>query len=232
MLAIRRLTFARAANPLLFPIVILFRRFCPFCCIGMAALLPSRPVVAEGADPSPRKALLADWGKYDPSIRQAYLQKQAAAQSRPNPTPAPDKLDSSAGPVTPAPAKGSVFILPKMTVEGSRDKPLAPLPRLHLAEPAKNLEAEPFESREARRARLVQKHFTAFEQALGRIKLPLLSQPLEDRAGHLEAAENAVRQLNSLADLLELYAQLGLDSPEEQRTLRAEFLKLYYGRPR
>jgi hypothetical protein len=75
---------------------------------------------------------------------------------------------------------------------------------------------------------LVKKHFTPLEQALGR----MLGQKQQDRAGEKEAAESASLQLNDVADLIELSALAGLDDPEEQKLLRAEYLKAYLNRPR
>lgn len=197
-------------------------------CASLLALLPPRLVADTSPENSARQAILAGWGQYDPSIREAHLAASAATPpAAPITPPAPNTVPA-ASPTAPL-ARDGIVILPTMTVEGVRPKPR---PRLHIREPVKNLPGNPFETPESRRARLVQKHFTPLEQALGRIKLPLIGQSLESRAAQLEAIEAAALQLNDIADLLELSLLLGLESPEEQKALRKEFLKASQDRPR
>lgn len=201
-----------------------------------AVLVTQFSLPLSAAEPPPdtevRRALRAGWQKYDPAIREARLAARAAtAPSDPAASPATSPPMASSVPAAPV-TRNDIVVLPKMTVEGAREKPRPRLPLLHVPTPVKNLPGEPFESPEGRRARLVQKHFTRLEQALGRLKLPLVSQSLAGRAAQLEAAESAALQLNDIAVLLEISALLGVDSPEEQAALRAEFLKASHARSR
>jgi hypothetical protein len=207
-------------------------RFVLPCASLLALLAPPLPAADPPPDTEVRRALLAGWQQYDPSIREAHLAARAATPPA-DPIPAPAAGPATASPAPAAPvASNDIVVLPKMMVEGVREKPRPRLPRLQPPAPVKVLPAEPFESPEGRRARLVQKHFTRLEQALGRLQIPLIGQSLTGRAAQREAAESAALQLNEIADVLEIFALLGLDSPEEQRALRAEFLKVYHARPR
>lgn len=125
-----------------------------------------------------------------------------------------------------------VLILPAIIVEGKTDKQPVALPRLKVPAPARNLPTQPFETPEARRARLVRKHFTNFEQALNRKTIPFLGLSLEARAAKRESIESAALQVNEIADNLDLAVALGLESEEEQKELREELMRLFYDRPR
>ncbi|HWA27270.1 MAG TPA: hypothetical protein VG734_16575 [Lacunisphaera sp.] len=195
-----------------------------------ALALPESADLAE-AKSELRKALLSGWSVYDPAIRQAYLEKQvarrpvvAAAQETPKeatPHPAPP----------PASVATPTINLPKMVVEGTREK-VKPLPRQRIAPPARVTKQEPWESPEGRAQRLVQKHITPLDKALNGQRLPLVGVTLVDRAKQKEAAETAERDLNDVADVLDMLVLTGLDTPEELKALRAEYWKAYYNRPR
>lgn len=139
------------------------------------------------------------------------------------------KIVPSAVPAAPAAVAESknVFVLPKMTVNGEKEKRPA-LPHLFVQPPVKKVEepADPnWETPAARSARLVKKHIGSFEQAIN-------GRAAAGKAAAAEAREHAAKQLNSIADLLELSAQLGLDDPEEQKKLRAEYQNALLDRPR
>jgi len=171
-------------------------------------------------------------------------QPPAAPEPAPAARPAPRPIKRLGNPylrlpaVTPSPAasaaepaaaeggtKQSILVLPKITVTDRKDQSSA-LPRLYTKAPVKDLPAQKWETPEARLARLVQKHFTFLERRLGS---PLaLAREAEQR----EAAEAAVLQLNSVADLLKLGALAGLDDPEEQKKLRALYFQTLAERPR
>lgn len=203
-----------------------------FLCAALAVpALTVRSAVSSRTSAAVRDAIRAGWDKYDPSVREAHLAARAAAP--PSETPGGSGTVSTDTPpaATPAPAE-RILILPKVTVLGVKDKPPPPLPRLSIAEPVQHIEVNPFETDTARSARLVKKHFTQLEQALNRFTLPFIGVSLAGEAAKKERAESAARQLNSLADLIELSARLGLDDAEAQKKLRAEYLKAYHARPR
>jgi hypothetical protein len=133
-----------------------------------------------------------------------------------------------------APENKGLFILPKMIVNGEKGK--APgLPRIFVQPPARKGEepADPnWETPEGRAARLVRKHITSLDKTLNGHALPLIGTTIEAKAKQAEAREAAATQLNSIADLLELSAQLGLDDPAAQKKLRAEYQNALLDRPR
>lgn len=116
-------------------------------------------------------------------------------------------------------------VLPKMTITGKKD-PSRPLPTLHVPAPLRDLPADPFETPDARRARLIKKHLAPLEARL------LGPAAAASRAEEREAIASATTELNDIAALLEISAAAGLDSPEEQKRLHAEYYRAYYGRPR
>lgn len=190
------------------------------------------PVAAAGPSEHLRDVILSGVEKYDPAIRKAHLESQSSRESASASSP---RRRSTAVPSEPTKASSTdepVLILPVIVVEGKTDKQPVALPRLKVPAPARNLPTQPFETLEVRRARLVKKHFTNFEQALNRRTIPLVGQSLEARAAKMESRESAALQLNEIADNLELAVALGVESEEEQKELRAELLRLYYGRPR
>ncbi len=139
------------------------------------------------------------------------------------------KLVPGAAPAaaTTAPENKNLFVLPKMTVNGEKEEPPA-LPHLFVPPPVKNVEepADPnWESPAGRSARLVQKHIGTFEQKIN-------GRAAAGKAAAAEKREHAAKELNTIADLLELSAQLGLDDPEEQKKLRAEYMNALLDRPR
>lgn len=187
--------------------------------ITCVALLATSPANAS-ANPSPRQSISGIY-RYDPAIRRVHLEEQSAKTVSSNRT--------SQHPRQPLPKQSDdTLVLPTMTVRGAQEKLARTLPRLSVDEPVMNIPVEPWESKEGRRVRLVKKHFTPLEQALGR----MLGQNQQKRAGEKEAAVSASLQLNDLADLMELSAIAGLDDAETQKKLRAEYLKAYYARPR
>ena len=139
-----------------------------------------------------------------------------------------------AGAPVAAPDNKGVLVLPKMTVNGQKEKPLS-LPRIFVQPPARKVDepADPnWETPEGRAARLVQKHITSFDKTLNGHSLPLIGTTIEAKAKAAEAREASAKQLNSIADLLELSAALGLDDPAEQKRLRAEYQNALLDRPR
>jgi hypothetical protein len=82
-----------------------------------------------------------------------------------------------------------------------------------------------WETPAGRSARLVKKHIGSFEKAIN-------GRAAAGKAAAAEAREHAAKELNGIADLLELSAQLGLDDPEEQKKLRAEYMNALLDRPR
>jgi hypothetical protein len=185
-------------------------------CVTLLATSPAN----GAANPSPRQSISGTY-RYDPAIRRVHLDEQSAKTVSPNRT--------SQSPAPPGPKQSdNTLVLPTMTVRGAQEKLARTLPRLSADEPVMNIPVEPWESKEGRRVRLVKKHFTPLEQALGR----MLGQNQQKRAGEKEAAVSAALQLNDVADLMELSALAGLDDAAEQKKLRAEYLKAYYARPR
>jgi len=144
---------------------------------------------------------------------------------------------AGAGPTEPAPKPitvRGVLELPKMTVSGRKEK-LPSLPRLYVQPAARNV-AEPtnpdWETPAARAARLIQKHITGFDQVLNSHPLPLIGGSLAAKAAQAEAREHAAKELNNIADLLELSLLTGTETPAEQKKLRGEYLDALAARPR
>jgi hypothetical protein len=216
----------------------------PVACLGIALAL-LLPVVASAGAPAAPVNPITEGFRYHPapdpdaiplgiappahaaSRTRKRLQDPAARLPEVLIAPAAAALvpaSPPATPQTPAPP-AETFVLPKLTVTGQKEKPPA-LPRLHVDAPVKNLPTPEWESPEGLRARLVQKHFTAREQKLHSRKY------LEARAAHMEAIESAGLQLNRIASAIELSALFGLEDPEAQKALQAEFLRAFYDRPR
>ena len=140
------------------------------------------------------------------------------------------KIVPGAAPAAPvaAPENKNLFVLPKMTVNGNKGK-VPTLPRIFVQPPVRNV-PEPYmpeyETPEARAARLAQKHIPPLQQKLNG------KHASESKALAAEAREQSAKQLNSIADLIELSAALGLDDPAEQKRLRAEYQNALLDRPR
>jgi hypothetical protein len=134
-------------------------------------------------------------------------------------------LDHAAS--APDPAQ-ETLVLPKITVTAEKERPSLP-PQLHFDTPVKDLPAPDFESLTGRSARLVQKHFTSFEQKLGRI---IGKESLESSAKNKEAIESAALELNRIANVLEVSAPVEQEDAETQKKIHDEFLRAYYQRPR
>ena len=116
------------------------------------------------------------------------------------------------------------LMLPKMVVPGAKGKLPASLPLLYVRGPVRNVgEGDAFETPAGRRARLVDKYSTASEKRMAKV----LSNSL---AGSAEAAE-AAAQLNDLAYLIELALAAGLETPEEQKDIRAAYYQLLAPKP-
>jgi hypothetical protein len=168
------------------------------------------PADATSPGRQPRKRV------QDPAQRLPEVAIDASLSATP---PAP------AAPAARVPAPGTLE-LPKITVTGEKEKPPRPLPQLHVGAPVKDMPTPEWESPEGRRARLVQKHFTALEQKLNS------QQWLEARAAHEEAIDSVAAELNRIATAIDLSALLGVDDPDAQKALRAEFLRAFNDRPR
>lgn len=180
-------------------------------------------LVLEATPSESRKAILAGLETYNPDIRRDYLsaqeaKKEATAANKTKQAAARQPVQKQPEPIS----DEAKLVLPDMVVTG---EPHINLPRLHAPKPAKQIEAEPFESGEARRARLVKKHFTELEQVLGLGMLRLFNRSLQRRAASREAIESGVRQLNDIAYLIELSDMAGIDDPEEREKLISEYLK-------
>ncbi len=191
------------------------------------------------ASPESDRALKDSLPAYDSKAQSADPAQQTPAKATPRPIkrvsdPAlrlPEvKIVPGAAPAAPAatPENKEVLVLPKMTVNSARDKTIS-LPRLFVAPPLKKVE-EPldpnYETPAGRSARLVKKHVSPLFESLNGNKASAA------KAAEAEAREQSAKQLNSIADLLELSAALGLDEPAEQKKLKAEYDNLMADRPR
>lgn len=182
-------------------------------------------------DPTPAKPASAP----TPPERATHVVKRVSDPGARIPMEVPRPAGSAAAEASTKPVTvRGVLELPKMTVNGRKEK-LPVLPRIFVQPPARNI-PEPsipdFETPAGRAARLVQKHITSFDQALNRHPLPLIGTSLAAKAEQAEAREAAAKQLNTVADLLELSLLTGTETPEEQKKLRAEYWKVFYERPR
>lgn len=173
-----------------------------------AAASPANPTGANAAAADPTSAARPRRRLADPALR---IPEAIPGAVEPAPTNPPPTL-----------------VLPKMVVPGPREKPPPPLPQLHVTTPVRNLPATPFESRSARSARLVNKYYTPAEQLLGR----LLFNPVRRWAARDEAIAAAAEQLNDIARLIELSRAAGLETPGEQKEIRAEYFRALAERPR
>lgn len=194
---------------------------------AFAALLLAGTAAPADASDAVRQAVQAGIPRYDPSIREAHLAAQAAAEAAPRP-----ELKPAAPAPAPRPSSsGDTLVLDPITVWAPPNlKPLPRLPRVTFFAPARDLPGEPLESPGARDARLIRKHLGAFDQFLNKITLPFIGRPLAARARQAEAELQRARQLNAMVDAIELGTLLGQD-PEVTKRLRAEFLRLYYSGP-
>jgi hypothetical protein len=141
---------------------------------------------------------------------------------------------ATASKLEPAPPAKDVITLPRMVVHGAPDlaKPAtsSTLPRMHVRPAGKDTPADPFETPAARDARLVKKHLSAFDRLfLNRFNLFGVSK--EQRARQAEDVEQTARQLDDIADLLELNQRDGRNSAED-RKLREAYLDAFVARPK
>ncbi len=215
----------------------------PKSAVAALALLGLASTAAAGTevDQAVRNGLPA----YDPKAHTEGTAKETPAPVAPRPLKRlsdpsarlPEvKIVPGAVPAAPVatPENKGVLVLPQMTVTGAREK-VRRLPLIFVQPPARNV-PEPdlpdWETPAARTARLVKKHLSSFDQALNGHALPLIGESVEARALKAEAIEASARQLNNVADLLELSLLTGTETPEEQKKLRAEYWKAFYERPR
>jgi hypothetical protein len=215
----------------------------PIACSGLALAL-LLPIAASADTPPAGRNPITEGYHYaptpDPVIAPPAEQDPPAATPGSGPQPRkrvqnpalrlPAVPIGSTPPETPptaasVPTAPDTLVLPKVTVTGEKEKPHA-LPRLHVTRPVKDLPIPLWESAAGRRARLVQKHFTAREQKLDSQK------SLEARAARQEAIESAAGELNRIAAAIDVSALLGQEDAEALAAIRAEFLRAYHGRPR
>ncbi len=149
-----------------------------------------------------RQALRESLPKYDSAIREQALAEETAAKVSADPEAqrrsAPTTEDPAAGGATQS--EGSIK-LPEVIVEARRFK-VRPLPRMHRPLPPGSVNIEPFASPSERDRLLVKKHFTALDQAMNKVHLPLVGVPLAARAREAEARLQYAGQLDQLAAMM------------------------------
>ena len=146
------------------------------------------------------------------------------AERLPNAIPVSQPVASA---TTPAP--NDTLVLPKMTVPGTKPKLPASLPQLHVSSPVRNVgEGNPFETPKGRIERLIKKYYTTTEQGLAKLTL----NSVGGWAARDAAINDSTEQLNDLAYLIELSLATGLEAPEDQKEIRAEYYRLVAMKPR
>jgi hypothetical protein len=126
-------------------------------------------------------------------------------------------------------APDGTLMLPKMSVTGLKPKTPAPLPQLYIRGLAQNVgPGHAFETPKGRSERLRKKFFSPTEEGLGR----LLLNSVGGWAAREEAIYYSTDQPTDLAYLLDLSLAAGIESPEEQKKLRAEYYRLLATKPR
>lgn len=211
---------------------------------AVAALAFLSLAAAAAAGTAANEAVRSSLPAYDPKAHTEEPAKEAPAAVAPRPLKRvsdpyarlPEvKIVPGAVPVTPivTPETKGLLVLPKMTVNGAKEK-VRSLPRIFVQPPVRDMPAPPvgWETPEGRAARLTQKHITPFDQVLNGHPLPLIGGSLAAKAEQAEAREASARELNNIADLLELSLLTGTETPAEQKKLRAEYWKVFYDRPR
>lgn len=164
---------------------------------------------------------------YDPAVRAAA----SAEPAREEPLPAALMRPRSASP-PPArvsrSAESGVVVLPEVRVEAKAEASRPVLPRAHVPPAQKRVELDEMLTPAEREARLVQKHLSAFDRFFLNRVTPLgISK--EARAAEAEAREQNARQLNQVADQLELLRASGIDAEEYER-MKKLYLEAYHGR--
>lgn len=200
------------------------------------------PVSSAAADDHPyRTEALAGTYRYNP------------AEPKPEPGPAPAVAEPAGRPrkrvVNPAerlpekapppstPPIGSAtltadgtLVFPKMSVNAPKPKLPATLPQLYVRPPVrKDLgDGDPFETPAGRAARLIKTYYTPGEQKLAKWTL----NSVGGWAVRDAAINDTAAQLNDIATLLDLSVALGIETPEEQKKLRNEYMRALAEKPR
>ena len=188
------------------------------------------PSVANAEVSGYRQALRESLPKYDPAIREQALADEATANEKAEADAqlaAPTAADSSTGAI--AQSDGSLQ-LPDVIVEARRFK-VRPLPRMHRPLPPGSANIAPFASPSERDRLLVKKHFTALDQALNKVHVPLVGVSLASRARAAEAKLQYAGQLDQLAAMIAHLESQGA-SEEEIAKLRRVYFDLYLARPK
>ena len=162
-------------------------------------------------------------------------------QSRPRVANPAERIPEQVPSLTPPPVGSAtltasgILTLPKMVVPGAKEKLPPILPQIFVRRPVRNVgKGDSFETpagqrvgletSAGRRARLNNKYYTPAEQKIAKLLH-------NSGAAAAEAAETA-EQLNDLAYLIELSLAAGLESPEAQKEIRAEYYNLIADKPR
>ena len=202
----------------------------------LALLLPGA-AVAEDDHPYRTQALAGAYHydttlpKVEPVVEKPAEAPEPAGRPRkrvPNPA---ERIPEAGPPPVSAPVGSATLgangtlMLPKMVVPGAKQKLPPPLPLVYVRHPVKNVgKGHAFETPAGRRARLINKYYTASDQRVAK----LLGNSLAASAESNEAAE----ELNHLAYLIELSLAAGSETPEEQKAIRDEYYKVLYTPPR
>lgn len=197
---------------------------------SLALLVTAQPLCAQSDAGTFHQAVTTALPRYDPSIHEKAEAAKAATTAPKNvPAPIPESEPAKLAAATNETPTEDAILLPKVTVRGLT--PPKPLPRVEVQKPGRDLPGEEWESDSARAARLVKKHLSVFDRTfLNRFTLPLFGLSKEVRSSEAEAVEAKGRQLNELADAVEIGTLAGQD-PEVTKKLREEFLRIYYSGP-
>lgn len=182
---------------------------------------------------STRKRLKAAMPAYDPGIRAAAVADgtvDATASRVTRPMGRSSALKQPASKEAPTELPRMVVEAPRMGGAGSGQP--APLPVLPRVEQFKHVEAEPFETDEARERRLSQTYLSDLDRLLlNRVTLPGVGKSQGERAKELARIDAGAEALNRLALIIEVLEASGA-SPEEVKALREEYARLFTTRPR
>jgi hypothetical protein len=206
--------------------------------VGAALLLFGSEPDLFSAGNAVRDAIAAGLPKYDPAARASPPPAKPAENATPKTDASPAygvKAGSTEAPKA-AENAGPILALPRMEVhakEGeAKPEPALQLPRIVVRPPAgKDLPAEKFETPAARDERLVKKHLNVFDRVfLNRFTLPLFGIAKEKRARDAEAVEQTAKQLDQVADILELTQQEQGNSAEAKK-LQELYREVFMARP-
>lgn len=192
---------------------------------ALLALLAPAGVTADDIRAERIRAIQTGLPRYDPAIREKDLAAKAATAGAEKKRPAVAETTTANNGTAAAPGS-DVIELPRITVHPLYLAP-KPLPRLTVPKPLRDLKGEPFESGSARDARLIKKHLSVAAQAVNR----LLGNSLVGLARAAEEREKDARQLNEIADAVEVDEAIGRD-PALVKKVRDEYLRLYYAGPK